>query len=130
LNLWSNESRRRRSLKRAARETGLEQVDDAERTAEADESGVAEAGLMASDPLAEALALEQVQRLREAMGALPPEMRRCVMLRVDQGLKYEEIAAALRIPVGTVKSRLSQARTRLKQQLARYFPDLDFDERA
>jgi RNA polymerase sigma-70 factor (ECF subfamily) len=55
--------------------------------------------------------------LRECFGALAPEHQAVLALRVMQDLSYEEIASALAIPIGTVMSRLSRARTDLKRRL-------------
>jgi len=50
----------------------------------------------------------------EALSALDPDQRDALLLFAWEGLGYEEIAATLGIPVGTVRSRLSRARTRLR----------------
>jgi DNA-directed RNA polymerase specialized sigma24 family protein len=47
------------------------------------------------------------------------------VLRLVQGLKYEEIAAVLQVSVGTVKSQLSHARGRLRERLAELFAEAD-----
>jgi RNA polymerase sigma-70 factor (ECF subfamily) len=46
---------------------------------------------------------------------LTPPLRAALVLRELEELSYEEIAAMLEIPVGTVRSRLSAARTRFRQ---------------
>ena len=45
-----------------------------------------------------------------------------VVLRDFEGLSYEEIAAALDLSLGTVRSRLHRARTDLKEKLERFLP--------
>lgn len=73
------------------------------------------------DPLEETLRDESRRLLREAVGELPPSMRRCVQLRIDRSLKYREIAAILMVSVDTVKTQLHQARQRLKGDLEKHF---------
>jgi RNA polymerase sigma-70 factor (ECF subfamily) len=58
------------------------------------------------------------QMLREAMEALPTEFREVLVLREMESLSYQEIAAIVNIPIGTVMSRLSRARKQLQQRLA------------
>ncbi len=50
-----------------------------------------------------------------ALAALPEKLRLVVVMSLYQGLKYEDIGAALAIPVGTVKSRMFLAMIRLKE---------------
>lgn len=57
--------------------------------------------------------------LTAALNALPPEQRIVFHLFLVQGFSYREIAQTLDIPLGTVKSRLSAARDRLRQVLAK-----------
>ena len=45
-----------------------------------------------------------------------------MILRDVEGLAYEEIAEALELPIGTVRSRLHRARLDLKEKLERFFP--------
>lgn len=53
-----------------------------------------------------------------ALDRLPVEQREVLLLVGVEGLKYEEAASVLRIPRGTVMSRLSRGREALRQQLA------------
>lgn len=55
--------------------------------------------------------------LDEALGQLPEDWRLVVLLSDVHGLAYDEVAASAGIPVGTVKSRLSRARARLREIL-------------
>jgi len=52
-----------------------------------------------------------------ALDALPPEQREAVVLKVYYGFRFDEIAAILACPVGTVKSRIYAALARLKETL-------------
>lgn len=49
----------------------------------------------------------------KALGGLSPEIRATVILRDIQGLTYEEIADNLRLPLGTIKSRVNRGRLQL-----------------
>jgi RNA polymerase sigma-70 factor (ECF subfamily) len=65
-------------------------------------------------------ALEQRDRvalLRQALAALPETLRTAVLMRDIQELSYQEIATALRLPEGTVKSRINRGRTELARQI-------------
>jgi RNA polymerase sigma-70 factor (ECF subfamily) len=56
--------------------------------------------------------------LRQALAALSDTDRNVIVLREVLDLPYEDIATILAVPVGTVKSRLSEARRRLARQLS------------
>jgi RNA polymerase sigma-70 factor (ECF subfamily) len=55
-----------------------------------------------------------------AIDGLPEQFRETVVLSDVEGLSYEEIARMLKVPVGTVKSRLFRARRLLQRQLYDY----------
>lgn len=54
---------------------------------------------------------------------MPPQMGKALALRVDQDLKYREIAVVLRISVETVKAHLFTARQRLREELGEDYGD-------
>ena len=56
--------------------------------------------------------------MAKALASLPPEQGRVVLLVALEGLSYQEVAEILDVPVGTVMSRLSRARERLRALLA------------
>ena len=58
--------------------------------------------------------LELVQQI----GRLSPDQREVLLLAAVEELRYEEIASVLSVPIGTVMSRLSRARDKLRQLLA------------
>ena len=60
---------------------------------------------------------EAQQAVRRALGQLSEEHRQVLLLRYMQELDYAEIAAALEISEGTVKSRISRAKMRLRELL-------------
>jgi RNA polymerase sigma-70 factor (ECF subfamily) len=68
-------------------------------------------------PEASALARERMTVVRDALQKLPADFRAAVILRDVNELSYDEMSDALRIPIGTVKSRLSRARTMLAATL-------------
>lgn len=78
----------------------------------------------------EMLRRERSRRLREAVEKLPEQMRRCLVLRVYQEMKYREIAALMRLSPETVKVHLFQARKRLREELGPYFADAVPEDKA
>jgi RNA polymerase sigma-70 factor, ECF subfamily len=59
------------------------------------------------------------RELAGALAALPAENREVLLLVAWADLSYEEVGCALGIPIGTVRSRLSRARRRVRGELAR-----------
>jgi RNA polymerase sigma-70 factor (ECF subfamily) len=68
-------------------------------------------------PLDELEAREVGSAIEIAIAKLRPEYRSCIMLRHVEGLAYEEIAASLDLPLGTVKTYIHRARNELRQYL-------------
>lgn len=60
---------------------------------------------------------DEVSRLRAALRRLPEELRTTVSLHYLDGLSVSEIAAVFDMPVGTIKSRLHNARAQLRKAL-------------
>ncbi len=81
------------------------------------------------NPEGDLLTVELKRKVREAVMQLSDKLRAVVVLHDLQGCSYEEIAAALDIPLGTVKSRLFNARAALRELLNEYVR-ADGDNRA
>ena len=121
-NIFKNELERRKAKKRGGRAVSL-----GENQKEFDEHD--EAAQKAADPnpspMEALLEKERREKLREAIQDLPPQMRRCVQLRVVKGLSDSDIAAVMAISINTVKAHLHQARKVLRESLGKYFSDTE-----
>jgi RNA polymerase sigma-70 factor (ECF subfamily) len=72
-----------------------------------------EAPAMTAGPVA--IAKLELRDLERALEKLPTEQREAILLVGLEGLAYEEVAAILKVPVGTVRSRLSRGRDQLRR---------------
>ncbi len=71
----------------------------------------------AAQPAGCASRSEEIERLREAVTQLPDTQREVVVLRMTAGLKFEDIARLIGIPLGTALSRMNAAIGRLRREL-------------
>ena len=93
-------------------------MDASPTTAENNETSFAD--FIPSDELSPADLLEREDNaaiMQNAMNSLPREYARIMELRVSRELSYEEIAKALGLSIGTVKSRIARARECLREKL-------------
>jgi RNA polymerase sigma-70 factor (ECF subfamily) len=81
---------------------------------DADLDGVATETLTPEDTAAQA---EMLRMLQDALNELPESMRTILLMVGLDNLSYEEAAAMLTVPIGTVRSRLSRARNALRIKL-------------
>jgi RNA polymerase sigma-70 factor (ECF subfamily) len=105
------------------RRTRLDRATDSlDASLSSDEDGPSMADRLA-DPRpsqeAHASGLELKVRIQQALAQLSPELREAVVLRDLEDMDYKEIAQVLRIPEGTVKSRISRGRGELARLLQR-----------
>ncbi len=88
-----------------------------------DETSVVENDLTSPETPESLLAAKEIANaVQAAMQALPEELRQAVTLREIEGLSYEDIAAMMNCPIGTVRSRIFRAREAIS---ARVRPLLD-----
>lgn len=120
--VWVTRLRGQSAIKR---DGALVSLDQDRETGANGAGGRAQVATADPDPLELVLSDERGRQLREALEQLPPQMRRCVMLRLYQGLKYREIAMVMRISIQTVKTHIFHARRRLASALEEYSDDLD-----
>ncbi len=110
--VWLRHQRDRHRLKRRGIEIPIDGGDEPE--------GRASVGSrLATDdcPFEDAARAEESRLVYEALVQLPEIMRQCLLLRLDQELKYREIASVLQITVSQVKTNLSRGRVRLQKIL-------------
>lgn len=70
-----------------------------------------------SDPAQPLEQSETQQIVQDALAALPDEFRTVLVLKEMEGLRYEEIAEVVGVPIGTVRSRIHRGRSELRQKL-------------
>ena len=71
-------------------------------------------------PQENTLASELNNKIINAIHSLPEQFRIAIILREIQGLSYEEIAQITQASIGTIKSRIARARTKLQEILKPY----------
>jgi RNA polymerase sigma-70 factor, ECF subfamily len=103
-------------LARILRNIFLDHVRSAQVRREISGEGLPEATFN-GDPLSEILTEERKQMVVAAIADLPPDYALVITLVDLQGLTYTEVAEILEVPIGTTRSRLSRARSRLRNLL-------------
>ncbi|MBE5933442.1 MAG: RNA polymerase sigma factor [Lachnospiraceae bacterium] len=107
-NLWKNQKRKYAVRNKKAniiyfQEENLEQLED--------DSDSMEEQIIKKD---------EIQILRQLVDMLPDKLRIVILMYYMEEMSISDISEALHIPVGTVKSRMNQAKTRLKERMNKY----------
>lgn len=111
------------SFRRRKKERGLVHSLDAPMPGDEDESGLGatrDVPDWSLEPESLLARKELGAHIQAALEKLPPKLRAAVVLHDVEGLAYEEIALAEQIPLGTVKSRIFNARVALRDHLRPY----------
>ena len=82
-----------------------------------EEKEIAEERLGSDEPVRRVEARLALEEVRRAVGRLPPDQRTVLLLVTVDGLSYREAAEVVRVPVGTIMSRLARARIALQAEL-------------
>lgn len=90
------------------------------------EEVLAETSCTRATPFDQLAQSETVRALEGALSELAPEMRDVLLLVGLEELSYEDAAVMLSIPIGTVRSRVSRARSALRKRLSAQHVDLGF----
>ena len=80
---------------------------------------------LGTNPQKSALRRELAEKIQEALAQVPEKHRAILLLREVEGMSYEELSETLKIPKGTVMSRLFHARAKVQKILSEY---LELDE--
>jgi RNA polymerase sigma-70 factor, ECF subfamily len=87
-------------------------------------ASVQEASEEVSDAALDAVKSEQSAIVRSALAELPEEQRRTLLLAYFEGLTQSEIAERLKIPLGTIKTRMRSGMIKLRELLGDHIQDL------
>ena len=88
-------------------------------------SAVSPQQLTVASPERQTLSQMEGAAVLDAVKALPTEYRQVVAMADIQGMPYQDIADQLRIPIGTVRSRLSRGRERVRRAVFAWRPTAD-----
>lgn len=105
--------------------TDVVEFDETQALDEAFTSAGALGTRLGTNPQKSALRRELAQKIQEALAQVPEKHRAILLLREVEGMSYEELAATLKVPKGTVMSRLFHARAKMQKILSEY---LELDE--
>jgi RNA polymerase sigma-70 factor (ECF subfamily) len=105
--------------RRAARVVSL---DTSPRRTSSDEMRRPQAVELRAGPAEQVARAELIAVLHDRMGQLAPEFREVLVLRFIEDRDYDDIAATLEIPLGTVKSRINRGRRELRRLMADVLP--------
>lgn len=111
---WRRALERRRSVARWARRlvtSGPSRDDEQQHVVDV-------APAAGASPEEQLLAVERRRRIRQLVAQLPKKLRETLLLAGSGDYAYDEIAAMLHVPIGTVKWRVSEARRLLRVKLA------------
>jgi len=78
-----------------------------------------------TDPEKEVNTIVTEKLIQKAISNLPKKFRQVIVLRDIQGFSYEEISSIIKVPLGTVKSRVNRARLKLQEDLDFLQEDLE-----
>lgn len=84
---------------------------------DAESAGQHELARDSSTPEQEMMSRQVAETVNAAMDTLPEELRSAIVLREIEGMSYEEIAAIMNCPIGTVRSRIFRAREAIAERL-------------
>ena len=90
------------------------------------EDALNEIGSDQADPSQQLAHSQAIRVLQREIDGLPEDMRNVLLMVAMDELSYEEAAVMLAVPVGTVRSRVSRARSTLRQRMAQSGVELDF----
>jgi RNA polymerase sigma-70 factor (ECF subfamily) len=109
---------------RIRRKSSSQSPDNEEFDEKVQQEDLATAGILStklgSNPQKAALRAELAQKIDEALEKIPERHREILLLRELEGMSYEDLARVLKIPKGTVMSRLFHARAKMQQLLGEY----------
>lgn len=122
-NIWRNQHREKRALKRFGQDVSLDTSNELPLLEEI-LSGKKQPHYAIPMALEAVLLTERLMALRSAIQRLPPKMRRCLQLHCSGRFKHHEIAKLANVNVNTVKSTISQAKVKLKEELLRHHSEI------
>ena len=109
---------------RMRRKSSAQSSDNVEFDEKMDQEELATAGILSTrlgtNPQKAALRAELAEKIDEALAKIPEKHREILVLRELEGMSYEDLARVLKVPKGTVMSRLFHARAKMQTLLAEY----------
>jgi RNA polymerase sigma-70 factor (ECF subfamily) len=109
---------------RLRRKSSAQSPDNVEFDEKMNQEEMATAGILATklgtNPQKAALRAELAEKMEKALDQIPEKHREILVLRELEGMSYEDLARVLKIPKGTVMSRLFHARAKMQSLLTEY----------
>lgn len=115
MNLSIDHHRRRKTARQVDYDDGIRSG-----VVDPEQAGDILPGYLAADPSKSHSRKELAERMQAALSTLPPYHQQVIVLREVDGLSYEEIAQVMKVPKGTIMSRLFHARRKMQSALADY----------